>query len=314
MAEDTQQQEQQEEVPQHDFVPWKEFLESYPVGTVQHVSGFYTRDIAGTRSAFERLAPILRLYCEKCRGMRNFGGHWQHGPNCRDDRIHNDFLVYTCKDCDEGRKTFCVATQAVDSYGNGCATKIGEIPELHVGVPESLRPLLGDSFSLLVKGLRCEKRSLGIGAFTYYRRVVEGQKSSFIREILKVAEKLGAPKHVEEKLRQAACERQFTRAVDLVKDAIPESLLVDSHNPVKLLHQALSIGVHSETDENCLRLAHNIRMVLADLSERINLALREQTDLRAAVADLLDFNAEAKKKAKRSHPTHAPEESKARGA
>jgi hypothetical protein len=86
--------------------------------------------------------------------------------------------------------------------------------------------------------------------------------------------------------------------VNLIKDAIPESLLVDTHNPLKLLHDALSIGVHAETDENCLRVAHNIRLVLADLAERIKLALQDQKQLRSAVAGLLKFNADAKKAAK----------------
>jgi len=187
---------------------------------------------------------------------------------------------------------------ATDNEGNGWALKIGEFPEAHVDVPESLSTLLDTHYPLFLKGLGCEKRGFGIGAFTYYRRVVDSQKSKLIAEMLRVAEKLNAPSEMRERLRRAASENQFSRAIETIKGAIPESLMVNGRNPLQLLHSALSIGVHAETDENCLKFAHDVRLVLADFSERLVLALREQSDLQAAVSDLLKFNASAKEKAK----------------
>jgi hypothetical protein len=166
----------------------------------------------------------------------------------------------------------------------------------HVELPRSLKALLKDDYRLFEKGLTCEKQALGIAAFTYYRRVVESHKSQLISEILRVAEKLNLSQGVRDKLATAAQEKQFTRAVDAVKDAIPESLLVNGQNPLKLLHDALSIGVHGETDASCLRIAHAVRLVLADLSERLKLALEDQAELRAAVADVSRFIGEARKK------------------
>ena len=81
-------------------------------------------------------------------------------------------------------------------------------------------------------------------------------------EILKVSEKLSAKDEIIETIKNAILETQFSKAIDMVKDSLPESLLVDGHNPFKLLHKALSIGIHSETDDKCLEIAHNIRMVL----------------------------------------------------
>jgi hypothetical protein len=289
-------------MPPPDLVPWSEFLEDYPINSVQNVSGYYEPTEEQYGHPFRRLAPTLRLQCSKCKGVRNFTGHWTHHDTFSKGGIVHDFLKYTCKDCEEASKTFCVISQTIDENGNGCAVKIGEFPELHLELPRSIEKLLGDDYGLFVKGLTAEKRGLGVGAFTYYRRVVESQKNHLISEILRVAEKLGAPIDVIEKLKAAQKEKQFSRAVDTVKGVIPESLLVDSHNPLKLLHDSLSICVHAESDETCLRLAHNIRLVLADLSERLKLALGEQDELRSAVSDLLKFTAEAKKKARESQP------------
>jgi hypothetical protein len=299
MAEEQNKKEQPAQEGEVVRIPFAEFLESYPLGSLQHVSNYYAEKKGSNEyNPYARLAPVLRLYCPKCEGVRNFAGHWTHERDFRESKVVKDFLNYTCKDCGNGEKIFCVVSQATDNDGNGCAVKVGEIPELHLELPRSLKALLGDDYELFTKGLTSEKRGLGIGAFTYYRRVVEAQKSHLIAKILLVAEKLGASDAIIGALKQAATEKQFSRAVNLIKDAIPESLLVDTHNPLKLLHDALSIGVHAETDENCLRVAHNIRLVLADLAERIKLALQDQKQLRSAVAGLLKFNADAKKAAK----------------
>ena len=285
-------------IPPPDLVPWSKFLEDYPINSVQKVSEYYERTRSEYGDPFRRLAPTLRLHCAKCKGIRNFSGRWTHHDTFRQSTVVHDFLKYTCKDCEETSKTFCVISQPIDENGNGSAVKIGEFPELHLELPRSVEKLLGDDYDLFIRGLTCEKRGLGIGAFTYYRRVVEAQKNHLIAEILRVAEKLGAPSDVTDKLKAAQKEQRFARAVDAVKGAIPESLLVDSHNPLKLLHDALSVCVHAESDEQCLRIAHSIRLVLADLCERLKLALGEQDELRTAVSGLLKFTAEARKTAK----------------
>jgi len=290
--------EEDSQSPEH--ISFAEFLESYPSHSIQHVTGYYEKDGNSNR----RQAPVVRLHCPTCGGIRNFAGDWVHERWVSNTDAVKDFLKYTCRDCRDSEKTFCLMSQATDNEGNGCAVKVGEIPEMHVDLPRSLKKLLGDDYKIFLKGLTCEKRGLGIGAFTYYRRVVESQKGHLIQEIHRVAVKLGAPEAIQDQLKSAAKEQQFTRAIDGVKGAIPESLLVDSHNPLKLLHQALSIGVHAEDDDSCLKIAHSIRMVLVDLSERIKLALQEQSGLRSALSDLMTFNAEAKKKKKESQQEH----------
>lgn len=42
-----------------------------------------------------------------------------------------------------------------------------------------------------MKGRRCESKSLGIGAFVYYRRVVEEQRTAILGQIINVAKTIG---------------------------------------------------------------------------------------------------------------------------
>lgn len=282
-----------------ELIPFGKFLEEYPLGTSQIVEGYYNDTGGSGYYRYEKYAPAIRLHCDKCGGERNFDGKWQHNSYLDKDnptRLVDDFLVYTCRDCEEYTKHYCLSAAPVGQNGEGQIIKIGEYPELNIKLPTGLSKLFGEDYPYFIKGLKCEKRGLGLGAYTYYRRVVENQKNRMFGEILKVAQKLGAKKEMTQNIEKAISEVQFSKAVNIIKDALPESLLIDGHNPFKLLHKALSSGIHNQTDEKCLELAHNIRIVLTDLAERIKIALSEKRDLKSAVSELLQFNQEKRSK------------------
>jgi hypothetical protein len=74
--------------------------------------------------------------------------------------------------------------------------------------------------------------------------------------------------------------------MDDVKDAIPQRLLIEGQNPLTLLHSALSKGLHTNSDETCLELATDIRVVLAELAELLGHALKDERELKEAVSRL----------------------------
>jgi hypothetical protein len=148
--------------------------------------------------------------------------------------------------------------------------------------------LIGPDRESFLKGRRCENQGLGIGAFIYYRRVVENQKDRILNEIIKVSEKLGAPEEKIETLKKAVSETQFSKALDMAKDVIPESLLINGHSPILLLHSALSEGVHALSDEECLTIASSVRVVLGELSDRLSQALKNEEELTKALSTLMN--------------------------
>ena len=93
-----------------------------------------------------------------------------------------------------------------------------------------------------------------------------------------------------ELLRQAEKEWSFSKSVDPIKDLIPSALLIDGHNPLLLLHAALSKGMHDEnqlTDADCLALARDIRLIMTQVAERIAELSRGDSELKAALGRLL---------------------------
>jgi hypothetical protein len=164
--------------------------------------------------------------------------------------------------------------------------KLGEEPEFGDPIPARVSSLIGDDRDLFFKGYRCEKQGLGIGAYGYYRRVVDSQWQRLLSEIIAVAKREGAPSETVKRLEGAKAEWLFGKGFDAVKDLVPTSLRVHGENPLTLLYDALSNQLHNSTDEECLTHARAARLVLFELAERIGAALKDTNELKDALGAL----------------------------
>lgn len=272
--------------PETDFA---EFLEGVPPGQSRTIPHF-VKDSTNNSAYFELVTPQLVLHCtsEMCNGPRTHRSLGNDISISKRDSSKNVFVTYLCSNCRKTTKMFALKIAPTGEGAGGIAFKFGEEPPFGPVTPTRLLKLLGDQREFFLKGRRCENQGLGIGAFGYYRRVVEHQKNRIIEEIIKVSEKLGADKEAIGELELAKAETQFSKSVSLVKRGIPQALLVNGHNPLTLLHSALSAGLHEQSDETCLELAQAVRVVLADLAERLSQALKDEAELNSAVTRLLN--------------------------
>jgi hypothetical protein len=85
-------------------------------------------------------------------------------------------------------------------------------------------------------------------------------------------------------IKAAKHEQQFSKSIEAIKHAMPSSLLVNGQNPLRLLHSALSEGMHAMSDSECLAIAAAARTVLFEFSDRLAQALRDDAELSKAVA------------------------------
>jgi hypothetical protein len=235
-------------------------------------------------------APELQLHCsnEKCNGIRFFRNVSVNEQILTHKRYEFFYVTYRCSNCRSEQKVFSLAAIKSDEDGqSGSVCKLGEIPPFGPPVPPKLIKLIGPDREIFLKGRRCENQGLGIGAFIYYRRVIEKQKNRILQEVIKVCEKLKVGQDKVEVLRKAVEETRFSEALNMAKDALPESLLIDGHSPMQLLHSALSEGVHAMSDEECLEIASSVRVVLGELSERLSQALKDEAELSKAISHLM---------------------------
>jgi hypothetical protein len=274
------------EIPVEPPVSWHDFLANHGPPTRAIVSDLAVhRPNYGT--SWWLAAPDIVLHCpdEQCGGERAFActSDW---TTVDGDKPKWAFRVYRCRNCRTFGKTYAVIAVLTDGGPDGVAVKVGEWPAFGPPVPPKLISLVGPDRELFLQGRRSENHGLGIGAVAYYRRVVENQKDRLLDEVIKVGEKTNAGPDVIKALRAAKEETQFSRAMDDIKNAIPPVLRIDGVNPFTLLHSALSKNLHNATDEECLAIASSIRIVLTEMSERIAQVLKDQAELKSAVARL----------------------------
>jgi len=262
-----------------DEITQKEMLERVPPGTRVLVNDFETEDRQGT---IRVRTPEIELHCTQCNGDRFFAAT-EAGAFAGKRQPLDIFLVYICRNCRKSHKTYALAGAYDEQKRKWSVFKYGEDPSFGPPTPARAITLIGPDRDQLLKGRRCENQGLGVGAFVYYRRVVENQKNRIFDEILRVSQHLGVDDQLTTELEAAKKEVQFTKAVEAIKHALPQSLLVNGHNPLLLLHSALSAGVHELTDEQCLELASSIRIVLIEFAERLALAIKDEVELNNAV-------------------------------
>jgi len=276
-----------------DSVPWltlAEFFVQVAPGRRVTVSGIpvgvpYNPIMPAPR--VERL-PQLKLHCDSkdCDGERFFLSDsrffWERNPSyCR------HFVSYICNNCGLTMKTYAIEVTQSETEGIAEVFKYGEDPPFGPPLPSKLISLIGPEKDYFLKGRRAENQGLGIGAFAYYRRVLESQKVRIIDEIIKAAKRLSATEDVLNELNQARSETRFRDALQKVNHALPQAIMLNGHNPLTLLHAALSEGLHAQTDEDCLALATKIRIIMAAFAERLSSALEDNAELNSAVAQLV---------------------------
>lgn len=229
--------------------------------------------------------PELRLHCQRCEGERTF--RCAHAADFPDTTTSCDTsLLYRCGDCGVHIKRYSLNV-AFNDRPTGSVTKYGEIPGFGAPVPNRVLRMFGRDSALFLKGRQCENQGLGVGAFAYYRRVVENHKNDLIDEIMKACEVIAGTEQLVIELRAAKAAFSFSDSIDMVKAALPASLMIDGRNPLTALHRALSEGLHNESDEDCLKSAGAVRLVLTELINRTHMLKQDNRELNEAMRLLL---------------------------
>lgn len=269
------------------FPSWAEFLANTPPGRLHPVVGLVRKNPNFGNSKFLE-SPEIEIFCEseQCSATMTHDGKVVHGDDSAlpEDGLAPFLLQYICRHCRVRRKT--IAGIAMSDGGgalNGQAAKLGEWPPFGPHVPSRTITLIRPDRELFLQGRRAESQGMGIGAFAYYRRVVENQKGRLFDEIIKVLKRIGSADDLVAELEHAKQQTQFTAAVDSIKAALPESLFVMGKNPLTLLHGALSRDLHAGTDAEALANAQAVRVVLVELAERMGQVLKDNRELADSV-------------------------------
>ena len=277
-----------------------ELFETYPLYK-KHFAKF---DNNHSRSPF----PRISIYCESCRTERSHGATIHAtdlgvNPVVMFPPLESDLqtktrlitVYYSCLHCAAASVCFVIELNRELTW----VRKLSQIPPLHVMKNRYLLKLIGAYDELYQKGLSCEIHGYGIGAFVYYRRIVEliiDRLINLISEVFTEEDKVKYRQVFDDIRKSTVADEK----IKLVKDLLPNSLRPDGYNPLGALYSALSEGIHGRSDEDCLQSAQTIRFVLTYLVDQVNTNREISTEYVSAMKELLEHRARQKEK-KREH-------------
>lgn len=275
-------------------MPDKNFLEEYPL----YRKFDYTVEISNP-------IPAINYKCDECGTTQTFLpnkdhydrdkslsvlmaqiGRIQKAAGESEELQESDFiesLIYICASCEKYQLFFFLHFCPTQNY----VEKIGQLPSWSIEIDSELEKALGSSKVLFKKGLICESQSYGIGAFTYYRRIIESVIDKLLEELAELISDQDRDSYLEA-LKQVKKSKVAKDKIEVVKEMMPGSLRPGGSNPLGLIHDSLSKGIHVETDEECLRYAATIRVALTYLVDQIYRSKDERTKFSESISQLLD--------------------------
>jgi hypothetical protein len=146
--------------------------------------------------------------------------------------------------------------------------KVGQQPPYEINPDPTLSKRLGDYSDLFKKGLICESQGYGIGAFAYYRRIVEAVIDQLLNDIEGLIADDDKAQYTAA-LQRTKASFVATEKIEVVKHLIPTILRPGGANPLGILHTALSEGIHALSDEECLDRAVAVREAMIFLVHQV---------------------------------------------
>ncbi len=260
-------------------MPNAEFLERFPLYRK------YEKQFYDTLDRLEKVA--VHMDCPACRTMQTFvmANEYHEGyPYANFEPAGTTcHLRYICTSCRRGQRHFYVQFGPKAEY----VLKVGQYPPWNVDLDRNLEQALGAWSELYKKGLICESQSYGIGAFAYYRRIVEqviDQLLDDISDLIPASDRA----NYDTALAKTKATKVAQEKIALVKDLLPPILRPERMNPLGVLHDALSAGLHAGTDDECAALAAEVREVLVFLVGQVVATRASAESFTASMRRLLE--------------------------
>ncbi|MDO8476835.1 MAG: hypothetical protein Q7W02_11730 [Candidatus Rokubacteria bacterium] len=261
-------------------MPDKTFLEQYPLYRRFRVERM-------PNNADDLPKPAINMACPKCASHQTF----LMTNESHELLQYTNFpvagitfrAVYVFTHCQDFQRVFYVKVDEKKQW----FMKVGQFPSWEAEGEPNLEKLLGEHAEYFRKGLVCESQGYGIGAFGYYRRIVEEVIDGLLGEIsgLMSGDDLKQFSVALEKTKKTIVTQE---KIELVKDLLPLILRPDGMNPLSVLHTALSEGLHAESDETCLEHAGVVREVLVFLVNQVAASQAASKSFSDSMRRLLD--------------------------
>jgi hypothetical protein len=239
------------------------------------------------------------FHCENCKDTRTFElrafprdspfnsqlPDWGTGIN--KDYKGNIYWVQHYKGiCQFCKRFHCdIIINAIQTKDGFFLRKIGQFPPYAIKPEKVVLDYLDEEDKgNYEKALMCYSHSYGIGSFAYFRRIVENEIKKIITDIA-VLETPELQK-IKQALTKYEQNHQMAILIEKIYPYLPSSLKELGDNPIKILYEQLSVGIHSLSEDECIEKATLLDSLLTFIIKKI---CEEKTDVTGIKAALKKF-------------------------
>jgi hypothetical protein len=232
----------------------------------------------------------LHLYCTKCkmktthgydesssdvmvRDLKTLQGGYTY--NVRSVIDHTFKFTYECNHCTNQQYCFLIRFDLDTMF------KAGQYPSPDIVISPEIENKLGKVLAgHYRKGKISETHGHGIAAMAYYRRVIEDKVIDILKEIKEILPGDKIAQYTAE-IDKILTVQNFEAKAEVIYALMPDSLKPGGQNLIKLLFSAISEGLHSKTDEECLELAVHTSRLLELIIETLNSQQKSAKEIEA---------------------------------
>ena len=243
----------------------RRFLEETPLYTRVHV------ELPPTLHLME--PQVLELSCSACRASRPHrdlsargSGTGMGGPPPLRSKVYS--FSFACTGCQRSSHLFFVEVNVDQNW----VRKVGQVPPWSISVSPELEEELGGDAEVYKRALVCLSQGFGLGACAYLRRFLENQVNPLLDLLIQVILEEGGTEEDVAQVRKVREGKAFDAKLEIAYQVAPASLQVSGSNPLKIVHDILSVGVHRLSEEECVQAASEastaLTYVVRELSRR----------------------------------------------
>ena len=226
-------------------------------------------------------------YCQECEQTRPFQSFGLNGDP-EGIRFYPANLTlrleFECVSCQRERREYLV--EKVDTVDTIRIQKYGERPRKKLDRNRGLQQFFKDDLDNYEKAVVCLLHEYGMGAFAYFRRIVENNICKLLDLAHEDAESSGEGTNVMAALTDLRKDSPMAKKIEIANQALPKYLKPDGLNPLGRLYQVLSEGVHELSDDECLNRAKEISECLGYLVSELASRKRRRTKYKMTVGGL----------------------------
>jgi hypothetical protein len=235
----------------------------------------------------------IEMECPTCKRSRPFSDRRSRGfPTNSLPKLESSIYSFRfeCDTCSSSKYAFFIEVD----IENGKIRKVGQSPAWSINLDKDIDRFLEDDSEFFKKALICESQGYGIAAFSYYRRVLENSIGKILENLRSLLEMQGSSSENIEQIDKALKGIVMDERIKIAKDAIPKSLTPNGMNPLAIIYDTLSAGIHRLPEEECLKNSEYIRVALSHLIKILTQQNEEQRAFIEAIKSLNDFNSKSK--------------------